>query len=120
MKKSILVIEDDSVTISLTRKMLVEAGYRVDAAMESNHAIKMLTSNNYDLIILDISMPILNGFDFVELLESFEIETKIIFFTNLSDETTLKKVSKLNVERLVSKKTNFHQLPEIVNEIIGP
>lgn len=119
MKKRVLVVEDDRVTVALTRRMLIDAGYFVDAAMESNNAIKLLTSNDYDLVILDISMPILNGFDIVELVESFEIETKIVFLTNLSDAKTMAKVDQLDIERFISKEKDFKNLPRIVDEILA-
>ena len=119
MKKRLLVVEDDRVTVALTRRMLIDEGYFVDAAMESNNAIKLLTSNDYDLVILDISMPILNGFDIVELLHSFEIKTKIVFLTNLSDEKTMEKVGKLDIERFISKEKDFENLPRIINEILA-
>jgi len=119
MKKRILVIEDDRVTVALTRKMLIDAGYHVDAAMESNNAIKLLTSNDYELVILDISMPILDGFDFVELLNSFEIKTKIVFLTNLMDEHTREKAKKINIERYIIKEQDFNNLPQIIEEILN-
>ena len=40
----ILLVEDDEITVALTRRMLVDAGYRVDAAVESGNAIKLLTN----------------------------------------------------------------------------
>lgn len=118
-RKKILLVEDDEMTIALTRRMLVEAGYRVDAAVESGHAIKMLTSNNYDLVILDISMPTLSGFDLVQLMESFRIKCKIVFLTNLNDEDTLRKVKKIKVSRLISKEKELEKLPSIVEEILA-
>jgi len=118
-RKKILLVEDDEMTIALTRRMLVEAGYRVDAAIESGNAIKLLTFNDYDLVILDISMPTLSGFDLVQLMESFQINTKIVFLTNLDDEETMKKVKKIKINRLISKEKELSKLPSIVKEILS-
>lgn len=117
-KKRILLVEDDEMTVSLTRRMLVKAGYRVDAAMESGNAIKLLTSYKYDLVVLDISMPTLSGFDLVQLMESFHIDSKIAFLTNLNDEETLRKVKKIKINRLISKEKELNNLTNIVEEIL--
>jgi CheY-like chemotaxis protein len=117
-RKRILLVEDDEITIAFTRRMLVDAGYRVDAAMGSGSAIKLLTSNNYDLVVLDISMPTLSGFDILQLMESFQIESKVVFLTNLSDEKTLSKVKKIKINRFISKEKELKILPSIVREVL--
>ncbi len=113
------MVEDDEMTIAMTRRMLIEEGYRVDAAVESGNAIKLLTFNDYDLVILDISMPTLSGFDLVQLMESFNIECKIVFLTNLNDDETLRKVKKIKVNRLISKEKELSKLPSIIKEILA-
>ena len=118
MRKSILLVEDDELTVATTRRMLVDAGYRVDAALESGNAIKYLTSKSYDLVVLDISMPTLSGFDLVQLMESFHIDTKIVFLTNLDDEETLRKVKKIKISRLISKEKELAILPSIIDEVL--
>ena len=92
---------------------LVDAGYKIDSALKSGHAIKLLTSCKYDLVVLDISMPTLSGFDFVQLMESFHIDSKIVFLTNLDDEETMRKVKKIKINRLISKEKELDRLPEM-------
>ena len=117
-RKRILLVEDDEFTVAMTRRMLVDEGYLVDAAMESGSAIKLLTSNDYDLVILDISMPTLSWFDIVQLMDSFHIQTKVVFLSNLDDEETRLKVEKAKINRLISKEKELKILPKIVKEIL--
>lgn len=117
-RKRILLVEDDEFTVAMTRRMLVDEGYLVDATMESGSAIKLLTSNDYDLVILDISMPTLSGFDIVQLIDSFHIQTKVVFLSNLDDEETRLKVEKAKIDRLISKEKELKNLPKIVKEIL--
>jgi CheY-like chemotaxis protein len=117
-RKNILLVEDDEVTIALTRRMLIDEGYRVDAATESGNAIKLLTFNNYDLVIMDISMPTLSGFDLLQLMESFHIKSKVVFLSSLDDEITRSKVEKINIDRLISKDKELVKLPMIIKEIL--
>jgi len=63
-------------------------------------------------------MPVLNGFDMAELLRSFNIKTKIVFLTNLSDEKTRDRAEKINAERFISKEKDFENLPTIIKEVV--
>ena len=117
-RKCILFVEDEEVTIALSRRLLVDAGYKVDAAIEAGNAIKLLTSNPYDLVVLDISMPTLDGFDIVQLMESFHIESKVVFLTNHEDKETLNRIKDFNINRVVSKEKDLMNLPGIVKEVL--
>ena len=117
-RKSILLVEDEEVTIALSRRLLVDAGYKVDAAIEAGNAIKLLTSNHYDLVVLDIAMPNLDGFDIVQLMESFHIKSKVVFLTNHEDKETLDKVKKFNISRVLSKEKDLMKLPVIIKEVL--
>lgn len=119
IKNRILIVEDDEMMVAMTKRMLIDAGFHVDAALESGNAIKLLTSNKYDLVVLDISMPTLSGFDLVQLMESFHIDSKIVFLTNLNDEETLRKVKKIKINRLISKERELKDLPSIIKEVLA-
>lgn len=69
-KKRILVA-DDSITVrEVERKMLSARGYDVDVAVDGMDAWNSVRTKNYDLIISDIDMPRLNGFEFVKLIKN--------------------------------------------------
>jgi len=115
----ILLVEDDEMMLALSSKMLLDAGFDIDSALKPGDAIKLLTGHKYDLVVLDISMPTLSGFDFVQLMESFHIDSKIVFLTNMDDEETLRKVKKIKINRLISKEKELHRLPEIIREVLA-
>lgn len=115
----ILLVEDDEMMLALSCKMLLDAGFDIDSALKPGDAIKLLTGHKYDLVVLDISMPTLSGFDFVQLMESFHIDSKIVFLTNMDDEETLRKVKKIKINRLISKEKELHRLPEIIREVLA-
>ena len=115
----ILLVEDDEMMLALSSKMLLDAGFDINSALKPGDAIKLLTGHKYDLVVLDISMPTLSGFDFVQLMESFHIDSKIVFLTNMDDEETLRKVKKIKINRLISKEKELHRLPEIIREVLA-
>ena len=62
---------DDSITVrEVERKMLIARGYEVDVAVDGMDAWNKVRANDYDLIISDIDMPRMNGFELVTLIKN--------------------------------------------------
>ena len=67
--KRILVVDDDPVIVKLLENRLTEIGYKVVSALEAADGLQMAISDSPDLIILDVMMPIINGYNFCRLLQ---------------------------------------------------
>jgi two-component system sensor histidine kinase and response regulator WspE len=66
-----ILVADDSITVrEVERKMLLAQGYEVDVAVDGMDAWNTLRANVYDLIISDIDMPRMNGFELVSLIKN--------------------------------------------------
>ncbi len=66
-----ILVADDSITVrEVERKMLVSQGYEVDVAVDGMDAWNTVRDNDYDLIISDIDMPRMNGFELVSLIKN--------------------------------------------------
>src|SRR5688572_22597001 len=83
----ILVVDDDPDIRFILNKQLTREGYSVDTAVNGQEALKKLNSNpdNYDLIILDLMMPVMDGNEFMKLLETSNIEVPIIILSAYID-----------------------------------
>jgi two-component system response regulator VanR len=81
----ILLVEDDENICGTVKAFLVEAGYRVDACLDGGDAINKFYENTYQLLILDILLP---GVDGHELLREFRKQhnTPVLMMTALSDD----------------------------------
>ena len=77
--QKILVVEDDRDIQELLQEFLKEAGYMIDVAVDGVEAITMFNTNSYDLILLDIMLPKVNGFEILEYIEPRKIP--VIFLT---------------------------------------
>ena len=85
-KKRILIVDDDAEIIGLLRTVLTEAGYEVMEASYSLPAMFQVVRQRPDLILMDINMPMMNGFELVEQFKKYE-ETKdvpIVAITGLN------------------------------------
>lgn len=77
----IMVVEDDKSTAKLMRAVLTHNGYKVFQAMNGQEALKMLDSQHIDLIVLDVMMPVMDGYEFTEQLRQCGNNTPILMVT---------------------------------------
>jgi DNA-binding response OmpR family regulator len=77
----ILIIEDDEKIINFLKKGLEEESYSVDYSLNGDEGLYMASVNDYDLILLDIMLPIRNGIEVCQSLRGSNISTPIIMLT---------------------------------------
>ncbi|MBL0057742.1 MAG: response regulator [Elusimicrobia bacterium] len=70
MSGSLLLVEDDSGLASMTRRFLVQAGYRVTLAASAEEALSLIQKNRPDLVISDVQLPGITGLKMCEILKS--------------------------------------------------
>lgn len=80
----ILLVEDEPKLNEFIRKGLEQQGYRVDAVSNGSEALDLAATEKYDLIILDIMLPGISGFDVLENLNRFGIQVPVIITSALS------------------------------------
>ncbi|PHO12155.1 DNA-binding response regulator [Malaciobacter halophilus] len=77
----ILIIEDDEKIINFLKKGLEEESYTIDYSLNGDEGIYLASVNCYDLILLDIMLPIKNGIEVCKILRNNSINTPIIMLT---------------------------------------
>jgi DNA-binding response OmpR family regulator len=73
MAKRILLIDDDAKILNLERAILTQGGFEVDTALDGAEGIDKLKTGQYDVIVLDVIMPTMDGYEVarqIKLLES--------------------------------------------------
>lgn len=89
----VLVVDDVIRNIQIVGNMLKESGYRINYAIDGQSAIENALKNHYDLILLDIMMPNMSGFEVCEILKenSKTKDVPIIFLTAKTDQESITK-----------------------------
>ncbi|HSY51630.1 MAG TPA: response regulator [Thermoanaerobaculia bacterium] len=80
----ILLLEDDAVSSALVEGFLIEAGYEVVVSADGGDALLELGRREFDLIVLDVNVPTLNGLRLFEIMMSKGMETPAIFITGVA------------------------------------
>lgn len=99
----ILLLEDDIILGETLEDMLKEAGYDVDLVRDGEEAAEATFDVLYDLYILDINVPKINGFTLLEELRGAGDETRVIFISALSDIASITKGFNLGAEDYLKK-----------------
>ncbi len=77
----ILLAEDERDMNKIITKKLISEGYAVDSCFDGETTVDYVTSTDYDVVILDIMMPKLDGFSVLKIMRDKYIETPVIFLT---------------------------------------
>ena len=100
--QKILVVEDDFDIQELLHSFLQEAGYEVDVANDGVEAIDIFSNSQFDLILLDIMLPKIDGFTLCELIRK-QSQVPIIMLTALNGEEEQIKRLDLQVDDYITK-----------------
>lgn len=71
-KKRVMVIDDEEIIRSLLSDILLDAGCEIDVFGNGREALPSLHRNKYDLVLVDLQMPAMNGYEFIECLNSID------------------------------------------------
>lgn len=83
-ERKLLIIEDEKKIATTLKKGLTENGYHVDLAFDGNIGKRLFDSNEYDLIILDINLPGMNGFELCKAIRNHNQQIPIIMLTAMN------------------------------------
>ena len=121
--KTILFIEDDKPISEMYARVLEREGYKVDFAYNGTDGLNMATNRTYDLILLDIMMPEMNGIEVLRRLRGEDGHghdaTKIVILTNLAQDKTSQEALKAQADGYIIKADIVpSQLAGLVGELI--
>lgn len=81
----ILIAEDEKKLAGFIQQGLSQAGYLTEVCNDGSEALEMAVKNEFDLILLDLMLPGINGFDFLKNLRTFGAETPVIIISAIAD-----------------------------------
>ena len=101
-KVTLLVVDDEDYIRKLLERILVQAGYGVVTAANGREAVDRLSQGNVDLVLLDIMMPGLDGFQTLEIIRR-KYEVPVIMLTGKGEVTTVRDTLSLCADDYVRK-----------------
>ena len=114
-KHNILVVEDNKINQILVKKILVLKGYNVDIAENGLEAVEKVKLNDYCLVLMDIMMPVMDGFEASEEIGKIKPDLPIVALTAVSEELNKEKFEKVQIRKVLNKPINVDDLASTVN-----
>lgn len=91
MAKHILVVDDDEYIRELYEEVLKDAGYNVDIAIDGQDGYDKIKAGHYDLVMLDIMMPKMDGVQLLKKLTDEKLRPHVVLLTNLAHDPVMKE-----------------------------
>ncbi len=101
--KKILIIEDEKTLARALELKLTRSGFSVSAVFNGVDGIKLAEQEFFDLILLDLIMPKVDGFAVLEALKKKEIKIPVMILTNLGRENDVKRTKEFDVKEFFIK-----------------
>jgi DNA-binding response OmpR family regulator len=118
-RKKIICIEDDRETAALIAEELNERGFELTLAYDGQEGLAAILQTRPDLVISDICMPLMSGFEVLERLTALAPRLghiPFVFLTALTDWDFKLKARQLGVDDYVTKPVDFDKLELIIDE----
>jgi two-component system response regulator ResD len=119
MGKKVLVVDDEEDIRFLVRMLLSKNGYEVDEAENGEVALNKLSQKKYDLVVLDIMMPKLDGWGVMRELKKRNLSVNVLMLTAKSDDDSTWEGYKQGATLYVPKPFDNKKLLDMVNFLIG-
>jgi CheY-like chemotaxis protein len=127
VKSKIMTVDDEQDVATILKTVLEETGlFEVDAFTDPQQALSSFTHGRYDLVILDIRMPKMDGFDFYRNIRGVDKEINVCFLTAVNDfkeygaihPDIVYEIGTDNDACIIDKITDSKQLIEKINKIL--
>jgi DNA-binding NtrC family response regulator len=118
-KSSILVVDDEDALRTVLGGELASEGYEVRTAADGDEAITELDKAPFDLVLLDIKMPRLNGFEVLKFIKEKHEKTKVVMLTGFADLKNAIESKKLGADDFVSKPYDLVDLLTTIERVLS-
>ena len=112
-RRHVLCIDDDRETAGLIAEELIDRGFKVSMAYDGEQGFQAILAKQPDIVLADISMPVMSGFDLLERLTAIAprfSSMPFIYLTALSDRANELKGRQLGADDYITKPVDFEHL----------
>ena len=114
-----LCVDDNEDLRSSLKQQFVLEEFSVDTADNGDVALRMLRQNNYDIVLLDVKMPRMDGLTVLKEMRKLESFPRVIMLTAVDDVPTAMECIKLGAEDFIQKPYDPEELLHVVIKVLG-
>lgn len=118
MTKNILLADDDVDVLETTQFLLLRAGYNVVVARNGEEAILKYKTATPDIVLLDVKMPKLNGYEAFLRIKKFDPKAKIAFMSAYAlDNEQFQNAKKIGILDILEKPVDIEELKKFIDKV---
>ena len=118
MKHKLLIVDDERINLMILQAILKSRGFDVDSSDSGESAIEMVRDREYTLVLLDILMPEMDGYECCRSLKAIKPDLSVIMLTGILDSDSLEKSFAAGANDYIRKPINEIELVARVNNVI--
>ena len=121
MAKKILIVDDSPSVLAILEDMLEGLGYAVTAASNGKQACQLLETSQFNLIITDLTMPVMDGIVFAQAAKKMPNckFVPIVMLSSEEDETKIAEAKRVGISTFLRKPVKEMQLKTILQVVLG-
>ncbi len=120
-EKNILVVDDSSTNVVLLNAVLAQHGYEVISALNAKEAYRIVNKQKPDLILLDLLMPEISGFDFLEKIKKDQKlkNIPVVIISAVGTKENINQTRRMGAIHFISKPVNVDELLNTVGKLLS-
>jgi len=118
-KQSILFVDDDEQFRKAMVRIFEASGFDITTAKDGQEALDLLSESTYNLIITDLKMPVLDGYELVREIKKREIKIPVIILTGYGEVETYIDLMNMGVYDHIEKPVSQRELMDLARKAIG-
>ena len=119
MHAHLLYVDDEADLRTLVKSQLSLAGYAVETAADGDEAVEMLIQHKFDLVLLDIYMPGMNGLMVLQYINDHGLCPHSIMLSEIDDVAMAKRCARLGASACVSKPYDLGVLVRSISRVLA-
>ena len=118
--RRLLVVDDEEVIREACQRILTRAGYTVETAVDGQKAVESLRRTDFDLVLLDIKMPVMDGMQVMDVLRKEQPDVKIVVITGHGTVHTAVQAHRAGAANFLAKPFSPSELRQAVRFALDP
>ena len=115
---TILLVEDNKTNQLITQKIITKKGYKCEIANDGLEACKKIDEKDYNLVLMDIMMPIMDGFEASDYISKKKPHIPIVALTAISEEINKELFVAASIKKVLSKPVNVEELYDTILQLV--
>jgi DNA-binding NtrC family response regulator len=119
MTARILIVDDEDIVVRSCLRILADTDYAVDVARGGAEALKKIDETAYDVLLVDIMMPQINGLEVLQHVKQKRPGSEVIIFTGLSQSETALRAQELGAFAYLPKPFEPEEIRELIAQALA-